>query len=154
MWSFSSHLEIRGITIPVLKSLRIRMRNVLKDPFSPIDSVYGIRCAASLAYHRLLRSVEYLGLYDIDLSSVPTKHLSSLVSCVTETVKIQGVRGLDLVNLFQSIKSQKLQIFNQRLGTEETQAHVSRSKTNVKHGHRSSQLYLMLLFTNFVLRPD
>ena len=107
------------------------MSIILRDPKSQsYPGLWRIRCASSLAYHGLLGSVDSLNLFDMDLSLVPTKHLSSLVSCVTDLVNINEVRGLDLISVFQSIKSQQLlfKLFKQRLGTEETQAHVTRSK--------------------------
>ena len=92
------------------------------------EALASITCAASLAYHGLLGSVDYISLSDMDLTSVPTKHLNSLISSVTGTVYIASVRGCDLISVFESIKSQKLLIFKQRIGREETQAHIPRSK--------------------------
>ena len=79
-------------------------------------------CAASLAHHGLLFSMERLGLRNIDLSSVPAQHLSSLVSCVISYLSISNVSGCDLVSLLTSIKCQVLTIRNQSLGREETKA--------------------------------
>ena len=131
------------------------MRNILRETHTESQNYRFLRItfAASLAYHGLLGSVDSLIMHDNNMSGVPTKHLSSLVSCVTETVNISRVKGLDLLSVVQSIKSQELIIFKQRLGSKETQARIPRSKTNVKqangHGHRSSQLDLISLFTQF-----
>ena len=57
-----------------------------------------ITTAASLAHHGLLRSVEDMWLYDVDLASVPAEHLASLASIVTGSIDIKNVT-CDLSNL-------------------------------------------------------
>ena len=65
-------------------------------------------CAASLAYHGLICSVEEIMLHsqveDVDLTSVPAEHLASLVSCVTRKVLISNVIGCDLVTVLDNVK--------------------------------------------------
>ena len=63
-------------------------------------------------------------LQNVDLTSVPAEHLASLVSSVTEWLGIRNVSGCDLVNILESVKSIRLAIFRQSLGSEETQALV------------------------------
>ena len=83
---------------------------------------------ASLAYHGLLKSVtvDSLRLRNVDLSSVPVKHLASLVSCVSKTVEIRSrAKVPDLVSFMDSIKGiLRYMYVGVSLGTEETQALV------------------------------
>ena len=46
----------------------------------------GFMCAASLAHHGLLDSVDSMKMQEVDLSPVPSQHLVSLTSCVTDTL--------------------------------------------------------------------
>ena len=93
-------------------------------------------CAASLAYHGLLCSVEELILQDaadddVDLTSVPAEHLASLVSCVMRKVVISSVIGCDLINILDNVKCEILTISSQNLGIEETQALVRAMESGV-----------------------
>ena len=85
-----------------------------------------ITYAASLAHHGIFDCVEQLFLCDVELTSVPADHLASLVSSVTWKIVISNVRGCDLVNILDGIKSLDfgLVIANQSLGSEETRALV------------------------------
>ena len=91
-------------------------------------------CAASLAYHGLLRSVEDMMLHsqieDVDLTSVPAEHLASLVSCVTRKVEISNFIG-DLVTVMDSVKCEILSI-RRSLNREETQALVRAMESGVE----------------------
>ena len=101
-------------------------------------------CAASLAHHGYLGSVEVIVLGDVgltstpadhlnvDLTTVPDKHLASLVSSVTGWVEIQNVRGCDLVSILDSVKSKLLGIYGRSLSSEETRALVRAMETGVK----------------------
>ena len=91
-----------------------------------------IPCAASLAQHGLLGSVENMRLSNVDLTPVPAEHLATLVSSVTSCVDITNVSGCDLVTILDSVKSNELEISNRRLGTEETQALVRAMETGVE----------------------
>ena len=90
-----------------------------------------ISCAASLAHHGLLKSLERLKMIDVDLGKVPTHQLVSLASCVTRSLCIQNVSGCDIVALLDSVKCQVLGIDGQKLRTEDTQALVRAMKTSV-----------------------
>ena len=90
-----------------------------------------IPCAASLAQHGLLGSVKKgMTLLDVDLTSVPAEHLASLVSSVTGSVAIWNVSGL--VTILDSVKSRRLDISRQSLGSEETQALVQAMESGVE----------------------
>ena len=89
-------------------------------------------CAASLANHGLLGSVDILVLYGVDLSPVPAQHLASLISCVTKRLRIQNLSGGDLVSVLTSLKCEELHINRQSLGTEETRALVQAMDSGVK----------------------
>ena len=65
-----------------------------------------------------------------DLSTVPTKHLASLVSIVKDSVYIEKVTGCDLVTIFDSLNCRELSITNQRLGREKTKAVWRAMKTS------------------------
>ena len=90
-----------------------------------------ISTAASLAHHGLLRSVEEMWLYNVDLASVPAEHLASLAACVTVRVWIWNVSNTDLTGILGSSKSEWLVIRKQSLSTEETRALVQ-AMTNVE----------------------
>ena len=81
-----------------------------------------VTCAASLAHHGLLGPVERLRLFVVDLTSVPVKQLTSLVSCVTDDLFIRSVSGCDLTRVLEAVRCRNLFIDSQALGSEETQA--------------------------------
>lgn len=89
-------------------------------------------CGASLAHHGLLHSCYSMNLSDVDLSPVPTHHLASLVSCVTNVLIIENVSGCDLVNLLTNIKCEELIITRLRLDSKETQALVQAMESGVE----------------------
>ena len=95
-----------------------------------------MKCGASLAHHRLLGSVNVDRLWlrdDADLSPVPAQHLASLVSCVTSTLCIRNVSGIDLVSILSSVKCQYLNIrYRHILGREETRALVQAMESGVE----------------------
>ena len=91
-----------------------------------------ILTGASLANLGLLGSVSYLTLVDLDLASVPTEHLASLASCVTRKVEICNVSSCDMVIILDSVKSDKLVIADQSLGSEETRALVRDMESRVE----------------------
>ena len=142
-------LETRGIlTLDVFECLARRVRGLTE--FSQIT------CAASLAHHGLLGSVEQMQLGDWNLTSIPAEHLTSLVSSVTETVvihrqgepitkwkvcerggplilkKIWMIIPCDLVTIIDSVKSEELLISKQSLGSEETRALVRAMESRVE----------------------
>ena len=88
-----------------------------------------ITCAASLAHHRLLGSVQIMRLWSVDLTSVPAEHLASLASSVIGCVYIENVSGL--VTILDSVKSKELEI-SQSLGSEETKALVRAMESGVE----------------------
>ena len=90
-----------------------------------------ISSVAALAHH-IHFNIDYIILAHIDLSKVPTSHLMSLVSSVTETLLIEDVNGCDLVTLLDSVKCGGLSINTQSLGREETQALVRALESRVE----------------------
>ena len=113
------------------KSERLRERMISRMDIS----LKTITDAACLAHHGMLGSLKSIWLYDllenVDLSSVPTEHLASLVSCVTEGVYVFNVSNSDLTSILDSSKSRMLYINNQSLSTKETQA-VVQAMANVE----------------------
>ena len=93
--------------------------------------VNALKCAANLAHHGLLGSMDRLWLYDFDLSPVPSQHLTSLASSVTRCLSIGNVSGCDLVSILNIIKFYDLHIHRQTLGREETQALVQAMESRV-----------------------
>ena len=90
-------------------------------------------CAASLAHHGLLSSVNELYLRDVDLSPVAAQHMASLTSCVpTDLILIINVSGFGLVSLLSTAKCTELGIFRQSLEREETWALVQAMESRVK----------------------
>ena len=94
-----------------------------------------IECAGNLA-HRGLLDLLGLGLgrhiFKGDLSTVPTHHLASLVSSVTNNVHIKSVTGCDLVSILDSLECESLLINKQKLGRDETQALLRAMETRVE----------------------
>ena len=96
--------------------------------------------AARLAHHGLLGSVGHLPLRsetwpweNLDLASIPTEQLASLVSCVTERIDIQSVIiNCDIISILDNVKSNYLNINRQSLSSEETQALVRAMESGVK----------------------
>lgn len=96
--------------------------------------------AARLAHHGLLGSVGHLPLRsetwpweNLDLASIPTEQLASLVSCVTERIDIQSVIiNCDIISIFDNVKSNYLNINRQSLSSEQTQALVRAMESGVK----------------------
>ena len=124
-----------------IKRLTKRVRDVIEFEYGREDGHISpeFMCAASLAHHGLLVSMERLGLRNIDLSSVPAQHLSSLVSCVISYLSISNVSGCDLASLLTSIKCQVLTIRNQSLGREETKALLRAMESSVKKQSESRE---------------
>ena len=87
--------------------------------------------AARLAHQGLLGSVAYVNLWNLDLASVPTEHLASLFTCITESVDITEVSNCDL-RILDSVLCKWLDIGGQTLGNEETQAMVWSMESNVE----------------------
>ena len=77
------------------ESLAVQIRKKWDNHHHP--SLPEIVTAAKLAHDGMLCSVKYLYLMDMDLASVPAKHLASLVACVTEFVFIFNVINCDPV---------------------------------------------------------
>ena len=88
--------------------------------------------AASMAHLGHLGTLRNMFLYDVDLSSIPAGHLSSLASCVTGRVSIiNDVSGLS--PLLSSLQCERLCISSkQTLNTEETEAMVRAMERGVE----------------------
>ena len=113
----------------MLENLAARVREDLENEMIENNSVAVrsalITSAAALAHHGLLGNIDYVVLFEdeVDLSSVPTQHLASLISNVTGQVMISyNLRGCDLLPILESLKCEELHLFSQHLGREETQA--------------------------------
>ena len=123
-------LETKGILDPeVIENLARRVKGK-QDDFS--SSLPVITCAASMAHHGLLGSVENMRLYHVVLTSVPAEHLASLASSVTEHVHIENVHGGGLVNFLDGVKSKVLNIEELSLGSEETRSLVQAMESHVE----------------------
>ena len=135
------HFSVRVPPAPPTRQ-RTLARAKQRSPPEPLNKRFhdpaGLRdvtTAASLAHHGLLGSVKLynLLLWNFDLSSIPSQQLVSLISRVTGFVSIENVSGCDLVTILDSVKSKILEINNQRLGREETQALVRAMETRVEN---------------------
>ena len=92
-------------------------------------------CAASLAHHGLLGSVDaYWLMLENDLTSIPAEHMASFISSFANPnrVTIGNVSGCDLVTILDTIKSDFLIIDTQSLDREETQALVRAMETRLE----------------------
>ena len=112
--------------VQAIKNLRSRIKNESKGRFTEdYPGLEFVTCAAALAHHRMLGPVDFIRLGDVDLSTVPTHHLASLVSSDNITaVMIQNVTGCDLVSLIDSLKCTCVGLGFQCLGMEVTQSLV------------------------------
>ena len=90
-----------------------------------------IIAAARLAHYGQI-GFKDLTLQFKDLSTIPGEHLCSLASSVREIFDIQTVRGCDLVKIIDSVRSNKLGIFNQNLDREATEALVRAMNTRIE----------------------
>ena len=74
-------------------------------------------------------------LCNVDLTSVPAEHLTSLAflaSSVTEQVNIREISGCVLVTFLGSVKSEELVISSQSLGSKDTWALVQAMESRVE----------------------
>ena len=123
-------LEADGILpAAVMESLEEKLR--IKLGLGGAPSLQEIRCAASLAHKGRLGSVGSLWLRG-DLSSVPAQNLAPLVACVTWLVRIDNVRGCDLVGILESVRSKELDITRQTLDSDKTEALVQSMESAVE----------------------
>ena len=113
----------------VIMNLATRVREEATGP--PSLKANEISSVAALAHH-IQFNIDYIILAHVDLSTVPTQHLVSLVSSVTRTLLIEDVNGCDLVTLLDSVKCGGLSINRQSLGREETQALVRALESHVE----------------------
>ena len=110
------------------KMLRKRINRINRGAYINLKTITD---AARLAHHGMLGCLKSIWLGNVDVASVPTEHLASLVSCVTEGVYIFNVSNSDLTSILDSSKSRMLYINNQSLSTKETQA-VVQAMANVE----------------------
>ena len=86
----------------------------------------------TLVHQGLLDSVEDVQLVAVDLASVPTSHLVSLVSCVTESISIINITNCDIISILDSVRCPSLSFRFKSLGSEETQALVRAMESHVE----------------------
>ena len=92
-----------------------------------------ITCLVALAHHNHMQlNIYSIKLADVDLSTVPTPHLLSLISRLPTSLGIENVTGCDLVALLNSVQCKILIIKRQYLGKEETQALLKAMETRVE----------------------
>ena len=126
-------LEFRGILdTGLIENLAEKVKTWLEAEYGTPAPCDQITYAASLAHNGLLGSMRDMLLLDVDLTSVPADHLASLVSSMTMKVVIINVSGCDLVTVLESVKSRVLEIREQGLGSEETQALVQAMESHVE----------------------
>ena len=113
----------------MFKSLALRVNSLLES--SGCSDLSVISCGASLAYYGLLGKVFGVWLTDVDLTSVPDEHLTSLVSSIQDRLCITNISGRNLVSILDSNKSDWLIIKNQSLDTEETGALLQAMETSL-----------------------
>ena len=131
--SHAKWLEARGIlATEKIERFIVKVQDVFKDAYHHEEENFAhniegqrvLMCTTSLAHYGLLGSVENMILRNLNLRGTPTKHMASLVSCVTHSLYIDKVQNCDLVSILTSLKCQELFITRQSLGREETRALV------------------------------
>ena len=88
--------------------------------------------AASLAHHGIPCPVRGMCLKNVDLASVPSEHLASLISGMTGFLFINNVSNFDLISILDNLKCEWLFINSQTLSSEETQALVRAMESGVE----------------------
>ena len=100
-----------------------RLIKRINTNFENVESINAITSAASLAYHGLLSIVNTLTMRDMDLSSVPTSHMTKLAYCAEKDITINNATGFDLVGFLKKIPyGEQLNIDEQSLNDDEAQA--------------------------------
>ena len=120
-------------------SLVIQLRELLDDNWA-VPSPAEIAVASSLSYYGFLGPdptklypIEVLQLFNMDLTSVWSKHLDSLASSVTRRLVIMDVRGCKMVSLLDSVQCQVLCLHREeKLDSEETSALVRAMENQVE----------------------
>ena len=141
---------MRGIlTLDVFWSLAERVRRMLIEPLIGPRNVPLITCAASLAHHGLLGSLDDMKLENVDLNTVPAEHLASLASSVKETIDIIKVKGCNLVTILNGVKNlTMLTISFQSLDREETLALVQVMESRVERVILYEEVTLNIMVLN------
>ena len=122
------------LNIEVIMNLATRVREEADGSLGPHPRYPpGLNCITSVAFlvHLYQFKMGIIQLVDVNLSKVPTQHLVSLVSRVTN-LWITDVTGCDLVALLESANCRILSIKRQSLGREETQALVRAMESRVE----------------------
>ena len=116
----------------MIEGLAERIRAKWVYGYGYLPYVPDIITAASLAHHRFLRSVQWMCLKNVDLASVPSEHLASLISGMTGFLFINNVSNFDLINILDNLKCEWLFISRQTLSSEETRALVRAMESGVE----------------------
>ena len=135
--------EIFFILKDDVNSLVIQLRELLDDHVDDnraVPSSAEIAVASSLSYYGFLGPdptelypIEVLQLFNMDLTSVWSKHLDSLASSVTRRLVIMNVRGCNMVSLLASVQCQVLCLHREeKLDTEETSTLVRAMENQVE----------------------
>ena len=108
------------------------LAEVVKSKLTWLPCIERISTAASLANYGLLGAVQRLDLENLDLASVPKNQQISLVSCVSESLKISNVCNVDMVSILDHINCAELYIENQNLCIKETNKIVKAMETKIE----------------------
>ena len=128
-WNMMISLETKHKKDTIWRNTEILADEINSEIFPNVSEIL---TAASLAHHGLLGSVERMRLVDVDLASVPTKHLAALASCVTKGFNIRNVTNMDLGPFLDNVKCKWLGISRQSLSSEETRALVRAMESHVE----------------------
>ena len=132
-----SHFLMLSVRIGILDKEVVRrvvkrVRKEAKDRYG-WNGLECITCVAALTHHHhILCKIDSIVVIDVDLSTVPTSHLMSLVSSVTDTLLVEDVTGCDLVTLLDLVQCVRIIIKRQILKSEETQALVRAMESRVE----------------------
>ena len=116
-----------------IQHLVSRIKDELKEAIYT-ENLALLTSAAALAYRGLLKDVEEVFLHEVNLSTIPTDHLISLMSSVTDTFDIyDNVTGCDLVTILDSLQCNEIGLgFNDLGKEEEAQALVRAMESRVE----------------------
>ena len=140
-WPGKTDRDIFFILKSKVKRLVVKIKAILDSlPFSflslPSDVTY-IEDAARLAHHGFLGSLRRFSLKRLSLTSIPIKHMASLVACVNDEVQIDDVTNQlsVVVAILDNVQCESLSLLwlgDLGLTTVGTQALVRAMRTRVR----------------------
>ena len=114
-----------------IQQLAFRIKHEID--YSEGGSLALLTCGAALTYRGLIKEIQELRLDEVNLSTIPTTHLISLISSVTRILDVDhNVTGCDLVTILDSLQCPEIGLRCNSLGRVEAQALVRAMESRVE----------------------